>query len=34
MHELATYRAKGEKFSTVFIFSDNDIIEESFLEDV
>ena len=37
LYELAAYkgvRAGKEKLKTVFIFSDNDVVDESFLEDI
>jgi dynein heavy chain len=33
MYEMAAFRGK-EKLKTVFIFSDNDVVQESFLEDI
>jgi len=40
LYELSAYKgfrkgkAGGDKLKTVFIFSDNDVIDESFLEDI
>lgn len=37
LYELSAYRgvrAGKEKLKTVFIFSDNDVVDESFLEDI
>ena len=33
MYEMAAFRGK-DKLKTVFIFSDNDVVHESFLEDI
>jgi dynein heavy chain len=33
MYEMAAFRGK-QKLKTVFIFSDNDVVQESFLEDI
>ena len=33
MYEQAAYKGK-DKLKTVFIFSDNDVVQESFLEDI
>lgn len=33
MYELSAYRGK-EKLKTTFIFSDNDVVDEAFLEDI
>jgi len=33
MYEQAAFRGK-DKLKTVFIFSDNDVVHESFLEDI
>lgn len=33
IYEVSTYKSKGS-FKSVFIFSDNDVVQESFLEDV
>lgn len=33
MYEIAAYKGK-DKLKTVFVFSDNDVVNESFLEDV
>lgn len=33
LYETSTYKSKGS-FKSVFIFSDNDVVQESFLEDV
>jgi dynein heavy chain len=33
MYEMAAFRGK-DKLKTVFIFSDNDVVQESFLEDI
>jgi dynein heavy chain len=33
MYEMAAFRGK-QKLKTVFIFSDNDVVKESFLEDI
>jgi hypothetical protein len=33
MYEMAAYKGKN-KLKSVFIFSDNDVVHESFLEDV
>ena len=40
LYELSAYKgfrkgkAGGDKLKTVFIFSDNDVVDESFLEDI
>lgn len=33
LYEVSSFRSKGS-YKTVFIFSDNDVVQESFLEDV
>ena len=33
MYEMAAFRGR-DKLKTVFIFSDNDVVQESFLEDI
>jgi hypothetical protein len=33
LYELAAYKGKLQ-LKTVFIFSDNDVVQESFLEDI
>ena len=33
MYEMAAYKGR-DKLKTVFIFSDNDVVQESFLEDI
>ncbi len=36
MYCVAAYRGRGgkDKLKSVFIFSDNDVVQESFLEDI